>query len=589
MKILIENCSYDNSEIAPFLRANHLIDDKGKVRVIGYLYNKELKDCVFLLPKVILDVHDKVLGKYEPLDVLSGSIDEADTTFLYSFSIWMYRALNRYNQENKENKIVNKHSISSVDTSSNIVNSTFVDIILALERLANENKNFLLFTMQHLNAGYKKILWTQTISRRQPLLRKGKTPIYLDFFTKKKTIDYNEELLIIFFSILRYINIKYGTNTHISSNFDLIPDYLFEKYLDGYGLLRLQEIKYKYFSDRTLQIWRLCYEFFNKSEQIRSSNQAEDYLLAYKFDRIFEAMVDNLIGFKQEELPEYIKKKQEDDKIIDHIFIYRSLTNLNQDTYYIADSKYYPTGKGTEGTSFFKQYTYARNLRHEIMTEILKQRKGLKNDNVKIYCLDEKTEGYDIIPNFFLSTFVDNNFNYDIDGIKRREEEQDTRFVHFSNRLFDRETLLLSHYDINFLYVIKQYAINNEGCNKAFSYKIYKIFRNDILKRLNYEYLFYVLELKQKPEYGKEQKRLNDALAPIFRLVNGKLFCPKKDASYTNLILALENPERHITASKEDLEKENLNVLTALEKDFIIHKGFKIGDSIEDFLKKSAE
>ena len=106
---------------------------------------------------------------------------------------------------------------------------------------------------------------------------------------------------------------------------------------------------------------------------------------------------------------------------------------------------------------------------------------------------------------------------------------------------------------------------------------------------MNYEYLFYVLELKQKPEYGKEQKRLNDALAPIFRLVNGKLFCPKKDASYTNLILALENPGRHITASKEDLEKENLNVLTALEKDFIIHKGFKIGDSIEDFLKKSAE
>ena len=309
-------------------------------------------------------------------------------------------------------------------------------------------------------------------------------------------------------------------------------------------------------------------------------------MLASQFDRVFETMVDYLIGYNQTELPKYIKKKQEDDKIIDHLFIYRSLTNPDKNTYYIADSKYYPTGKGTEGTSFFKQFTYARNLRHEILSEIWKQRRGSKSDNVES-CIDEKTEGYDIIPNFFLSAFIDSTYSYDIDGIKRRES-QDESFFHFPNRLFDRETLLLSHYDINFLYVIKQYAINHNESKKDFHDKIYNKFRNDILERLNREYKFFILELKNKPKQGEEQKALKKAIDPIFRLVNGKVYCPKKEPSYTNLILALENPENHISASSKQLEEENRKVIAALEKDFVTPKEFKLGANIEEIIKKTA-
>ena len=287
-------------------------------------------------------------------------------------------------------------------------------------------------------------------------------------------------------------------------------------------------------------------------------------------------MVDDLIG---NTLPKHINKEQEDGKEIDHLFLFNSLVDASLNTYYIADSKYYKIGHRPEGSALFKQYTYARNLIQERLVHKDKE-------NELALCRDDKTEGYNIIPNFFLSAYIDDKFNNLRDPIIYQKSENQS-VCHFPNRLFDRETLLLSQYDIDFMYIINQYASN--GSKERFCEEIHQTFRDNILTRLNEEYLFHVLVLRNKPKQGEERQVLKKALDPIFRLVNGKVFCPKKDASYTNLILALENPEQHVTASKKELENENLNVLVALDKDFIIHKGFKIGDSIEDFLKKTAE
>ncbi len=69
MKLLIEDYEYSEPEILPFLK---LVDSKkkdGKSRFVGYLFSKELNDCVFFLPKVILDKYGKVLGKYDPAEL----------------------------------------------------------------------------------------------------------------------------------------------------------------------------------------------------------------------------------------------------------------------------------------------------------------------------------------------------------------------------------------------------------------------------------------------------------------------------------------------------------------------------------------
>lgn len=63
-------------------------------------------------------------------------------------------------------------------------------------------------------------------------------------------------------------------------------------------------------------------------------------------------------------------KKQEDGKIVDHLFTAASLTDSEdfhdkekaRQTYYIGDSKYYKMGHELGRESIYKQYTYARNV-----------------------------------------------------------------------------------------------------------------------------------------------------------------------------------------------------------------------------------
>lgn len=565
MRILIEEYVYSKPEILNCLKEVDSQKNEGKVPFVGYAFSRNLNDCVFFLPKVILDTNGKVFGKYTPeelWDVSQEKLKEQER-FLETFPIWIYQAINLYNRNDSANSIVRKRELADASVMNSGEHVPFLENIIELVQFAKENKAFLLFKMQHLHGGQGRINWQKTITRQQPYLKKGKAPIYPNLIIRKKDVDYEEDLLVIFFSVLRYINYQYGFSADINLTFNLIPEAIFEDYLHGEGSRLLRSIRYKYFSDRTLRIWHLCYAFFSQREKINSSITYQEFLLANRFDRVFEAMVDNLIGLREEELPPYIKKEQEDGKIIDHIFSYTSLTDPNKETFYLVDSKYYPTEKEMKGSAFFKQFTYARNLRQEIMSAFLSQ-----SYNDMIFCLDEKTEGYDIIPNFFVGAFIDNKFNYDNDEIRKREKQYEPSF-HFPNRLFDRETLWLLHYDINFLYVLKQYVTNHGGNKDYFRQTLYKKFRDGLLKRLNDVYDFYVI----KPNYGKN---LEEALNPIFRLINGKIFCPKRDGHYNLLILALE---------KADVNT-NHEVITALTEDFILYDNHILGDSLEVTINK---
>lgn len=578
MKILIEDYKYQVSDVKEILGGIMLLESKGVVPLhyVGYMYNKSIEDCIFFLPKIILDAEGKVFRRFSPeqiidLDKLAGDegLTSDERAFLYNFSVWIYQAVNAYNARNPENTIVRKKTVSEVGFSTNEVNVTILDNIIALLKFAEENKNFLLFTVRNLHVGYNRINWTQTISHRQPILRKGKAPIYLDPINRKKVVDYEEELLVIFFSILSYINKTFGFHCPVNSNFELIPEQQFRKYINGYGRQRLREIKFKYFSDKTLKMWKLCYAFFALSEKASASSTVDDYLVSTDFDRVFEAIIDDLIGQKEADLPAHLKN-QKDGKEIDHIFKYDSLTDAGAKIFYIGDSKYYKLGNEVSDNSEYKQYTYAKNV---IQANI---------DLIR----DEKTEGYNITPNFFVLAKMDDDFNYMNDEIMHRKDK-DTIMVHFDNRLFDRDTLMLSQYDVNFLYVIKLYAGKNDYSKEFFRDKARRMFRDETLKRLNERYDFYILELKHVPQLGDERQALGDALNPIFRLLNGKVFCPKPEATYTNLILALERPEVAENENRKLLRKnENQKVLEAVETTFWVRGGYEIGTNIDLFLKK---
>ncbi len=72
MRILIEEYQYNVADIKDILYGIDALENvEGKVSVhyVGYFYNTLLKDCVFILPKVLLkDVEGQelVFGKYKP-------------------------------------------------------------------------------------------------------------------------------------------------------------------------------------------------------------------------------------------------------------------------------------------------------------------------------------------------------------------------------------------------------------------------------------------------------------------------------------------------------------------------------------------
>ena len=109
--------------------------------------------------------------------------------------------------------------------------------------------------------------------------------------------------------------------------------------------------------DELVLLWNLLYAFFDKSETIRSGKSKEEALLTRSFDRIFEDMVDGLIGddmFAD-------MKSNEDGKEIDHIYKDRSLLD-DRYIYYIGDSKYYFFGGDLDKKSLYKQCPYAKNI-----------------------------------------------------------------------------------------------------------------------------------------------------------------------------------------------------------------------------------
>ena len=350
MRILIEEYQYDVAKVKDILHGIDALENvEGKVSIhyVGYYYNTLLKDCVFILPKVLLkDVGGQELafGKYLPEDIVSPDrnkdIDAEDKDFLYKFSVWIYRAIVVYKNDKKNDTDIVYHvKMAEVGTGSRRLSNTYLDILLQLILFNRDNQSFFFFIVKNIHSGFNKINWTRTISHERAIIQ-GEQPIYLHPVNKKRQINFDEELLVIFFSILNYIGDTYGFPKDIKFQFPLIKGSQFKTYLNGYGKTRLIQIKYKYFSDKALELWRLCYAFFDESRQVFVNTDKKEYLLVKDFYTVFEAMIDELIG--DYPLPDGMTKKQEDGKIVDHLYTAKSLIEReNGQTYYIGDSKYY--------------------------------------------------------------------------------------------------------------------------------------------------------------------------------------------------------------------------------------------------------
>jgi hypothetical protein len=566
MRILIEEYRYKAEDVRQTIHGIDALEDiEGYVSVnyVGYFFNSDpdVYDCVFILPKVLLEVKDGqelVFGQYRPEDIIcvndNNLLTEEQKNFIYDFSVWIYRAVVvYYNDKRNDTSIVYHRKMAQVNKGRRQRNNTFLDILLSMIQFNNDNQQFFMFIIKNMHAGFNKINWTRTIARTNAVIQDN-SAIYVNPVNKKRQINFDEELLVIFFSILNYIKEHYGFPININCNYELITGRKFQNYLNGLGKIRLQQIKYKYFSDKALQLWNLCYAFFDRAKNVAIDMGQKDYLLVKNFNIVFEAIIDELIG-ETGEVPAGLKK-QEDGKMVDHIYTYQGLTTHEEDKpiYYIGDSKYYKRNHPIGKESVAKQFTYARNV---IQWNLNLFMKGDTNDedwksDWKQFrevpkLRDDITEGYNIIPNFFISATMEEDLSYK-DTIKLTEKKN-KYFTsdQFSNRLFDRDTLLVCHYDVNFLFVVSLYALNNKFKKASWKKKVRGIFRDEIQKLLQSNYQFYAMTA-HPDEDGRKYIRTH------FQDVLGKMYTPFNDTNYFSLALD-KNDEANNEKLLEELRK----------------------------------
>lgn len=561
MILLIEGYKYKADDVKEVLEGLGLLENLNQeviVNYVGYMYNPHIKDCVFILPKVLIDENEKAFGHIDPTDLIhldkAESLTEEERRFIYEFAVWIYRALYVFKNSNPDNDIIYHKQMTKVGNHHRHMTNTFLEVLLALVDFNKKNQNFFMMVLRNLHSGNNKINWTKTISSSQAFVQDKEEPIYLDPVNKKRQINFDEELLVIFFSILNYIRGRYGFPVQIQMGYELIQGEQFNRYLNGYGQIRLRQIKYKYFSDKTLYLWELCYAFFERSHQIAITSELQEYLVAKNFNIVFEAIIDELVGDK--ELPDGLKD-QPDGKIVDHLYSYKSLTTTgdeNKDVFYIGDSKYYKLGNEIGSESVYKQFTYARNVIQWNMNLFLDGKDNNWSKRVSKY-RDEVTEGYNIVPNFFISARMDKELSYDD---KIYETQKDNKFFiqrHFENRLFDRDTLLIYHYDVNFLYVVSLYAQNDEGAKQQWKDKVRALFRKEIQQKLQGDFKFYAMTAH--PNVDATQY-----IEENFKEVLGKLYQPFPNKEFFSLALD----------SNEKYKKENDQLLDELKKHFYVEE-----------------
>lgn len=315
------------------------------------------------------------------------------------------------------------------------------------------------------------------------------------------------------------------------------------------------------------------------------NRQAEDFLLAKDFEHIFEVMVDTLVGGNDKQnLPKELTE-QRDGKLVDHMFVGQGLIEQSdkttEQTYYIGDSKYYKRSKNDRtqlgDKSIYKQYTYAKNVIQWNMNLFLDG----ENKGGQPQLRDTLTEGYNLIPNFFISARIPNRRNggsrfLSFDDKELKSQDSGIQLNRqFENRLFDRDTLLLCHYDVNFLYIVSLYGRDNKSSQTVWREYVRKEFRSKIQETLNRLYTFRTLQ----PRAGMDCYQF---IQDNFQRLNGKLYRPKENGNYLILALMKNDEPSMWTALKvkpEAISKEtvqNQELLDSLQSHFYVSKPFDL-------------
>lgn len=530
---------------------------------VGYFYAPLLKDSVFIMPKVFLN---EVKGEtrvfsngtsmgYLPQEIINVSfgkdciLSKEDCAFIMSVSVWIYQSIKRYADLKPKQEDVILEDLQRVVTTPGSSSETLLDTIVTLIRFYHDHRSLFTFIAINKQGGTSKVSWRKTISSQTAIIQKG-IPVYTTFINKRKTINFEEDVIVVFLSVMRYLQNTYYFGSIDQSGYELLRKQEIQRLIDsGKGVRLMRNMTHKYFVDDLVQLCKLLRLFFEQAYEVSTKHHRPEMTVVKKYENVFENMVDTLIG---DDLPKALRhlKNQRDGKTIDHIYHDSSLIHNSSEMniYYIGDSKYYRETTKLGTNSVAKQFTYAKNVIQYCINIFNKgvdenfraeEKMILENFSYR----DELTEGYNITPNFFIhgrvtpEQFKDKSKAFSELGLNldRASNANQELNYHFKNRLFDRDTLILQTYDINFLYVLSNYVSKRENASvKRF---IRGKFKENIIHFINDHYKLYrFIELFEKDTIIR-------FLDENFRNVIGKVYSfPTNNNEYC-LMLALQNNE----------------------------------------------
>ena len=540
MKILIEGAYY------PIPTLQKIFDDpkfytqnglEGKIISVGYYHSFEKNELVYMLPKVFMtDDTNSVFGKTKDelleLNTIKNIKHDLQFNWIRQSSLYFYNSLLEYRKRIINSQIINKTERFELNTNLGDQEYSYLDLLLSFVNFYKKNKSHILYKHIEYNSNQaKKPKWEKTIRKSLPILTSDNSPLYVSIKNKKKTKNTEEELLIYFFSILENFNQDHKLNLRIDKSFKILKGNSFKR-LQSSGLSKIKKIRYRYFNDTLKRMYALCEIYFSQTDKSSSKRKREDFLSVNNYNLVFEDMIDKLFSDELNDMEVNnvsLKdlKKNDDGKIIDHIYDYKSLIDTSN-IFYIGDSKYYKSNSEAGNLSKYKQFTYAKNV-IQFNIDLLNKDKN-KPYKPGIRYRDELTEGYNITPNFFIYGYVENEENFD-DHLIEKKKELPVKSYHYKDRLFDRDTLFVHQYKINFLFVLKAYTNFNTIKIQKFRGEVKRDFRKNFIEFFNdsksCEFEFYKCRLPALKDY-------ESIVSDNFKSLNGKCYLNME----TELILA---------------------------------------------------
>ena len=544
MKILVERYAYHLETLRNRIPSDWLQPLKnGKVLLnrVGYYRSPKTEEnpeeLFLIIPKIFetqTDHFDNIplesLAKDNVLTIFKEfGRSQTELEYVYRFALSMYLSLREFQRRANETSIVRADFAQNILSTLSDNETSELDCVLSLVQYYRENRDLIVFKLKQIQSQqFRKTDWQKTIRKVTPLLvGKKNTPIYAQTIQKQREPDREEELFTIFFSVMHYFHKEFGFNTNFELGGLMLIDRIGDPSVQRRLAKRLQSLKNQYFSDKLKKMLLLLLQYFEKKETARTQQGKPEYVLCQDYHLVFEDMVDKLLS---DEDYEKKLKTQSDGKIVDHIFKGESLFAPDP-IWYIGDSKYYKPTTAMSENAVYKQHTYAKN--------VIQYNINLFNSEVPesayLRYRDDLTEGYNITPNFFIQAFIHAE-DFTKTQADFKFDETVTHFNrHFYNRIFDRDSLSVHTFNLNFMFVFQSYINASPTILSDFKKLAKEKIRDSVKAFYSEKFDFYKIEPKGGTKHFVEK---------YFKLLNGKIYRSSDMRNSPFLILGLEKGQK---------------------------------------------